>query len=1249
MNPLQVHLAALRRRRRLVALLHGAGWLGVLLLAAALGGGWLDWRLHLPSLVRALLLTGTLAAAGCLAWRYLVRPLQAPADDLTLALQVEARYPILRDSLASAVQFLEQPPDAAVPDSPALRQRAIDQALARAAGHDFTAVVDPRGARTALLGAGAVGLLALAVVVASPGLAWTGLVRLADPYGAHAWPRQTTLEVAARSRVARGEAFEVRASLRGVLPERALVQFRWNDSSSLEQTCDVETTGEGTGRFAVRLDPGRVQRAFRFQVQANDAVSGWREVVVLPPPQLVPLDGRPSPQIHLDYPDYTGLEAYDLPDGTSSIEAVAGTRVRLRGGADRAVARAWLEYPAELAPALAVATGLAAVAVPPALLQALPLRQIPARLEEEGRVLTLDFLARASGLYVLHLEDDTGLGSTRLIDLRVWNDPVPVVHLDRPAKSQDSLDLLPGADVTLVVRAEDPQFAVRSVLLPYSVKREGTVRGGVLALYDGPRWQEALAQVSAALAGGPLLVAPLRPTHLHLQRRWSLEGLGLREGDLLTLHAVADDFDDVTVGKPPGRSHEVEIRIVAPATLEVALNESQARVQQELLRVQKQQQDALTRVAGVESQAGPLTPPQLDELVQAEQVQQQVRARVGTPEEGLRSEVARILQTLRDNRLPRSSVHDRMEAVASELERLARERLEQIEPRLRGARREQELAAEKRSAAARSLLREAREHQEEVNNTLRDLLELLEPWSSTQEIRGEAKLLLQEQRRLAGDTARLGPEKKIEPGRDPESLTPEQKTALERAAEAQGRLAERTTQLLHQMQAAAEKRRDSDPETADALREAAQAAAEQDIAGKMKQAGQEIRRNQLARAAQEQQGSAAALDKLVRTLEERREEELDRLAKKLREAEEKLADLAHRQEELRKKAREAEQLGDAQQREQALRRLAREQEQLRQEAQELVRELTRLRAERSAQALSRAGARMGQAGRQMQEGGDSGEQQDEALDRLDDALQELQQAREDTEEELAREKTARLADQVQGIRQRQEALLAESARIHRAVLQSREWTRPLLGSLRSLDRAQRELGRETTTLAEEKLGKAQVFLHLLSRAAEHMEQAGARMASRVEQALDRQPTAAPAFSPEALAAEDAADAETQKLQRDALRRLDQLLEALKPSPTPPRQAAGEGEGGRPAGGQPSGAQGQGKGEAGFDISQLRALRALQRDVNQQTEAFHKRHPDAARLSDREKAEIEALHQEQREIAELFQNVTAPSEPREDKP
>src|SRR5262249_32084999 len=139
---------------------------------------------------------------------------------------------------------------------------------------------------------------------------------------------------------------------------------------------------------------------------------------------------------------------------------------------------------------------------------------------------------------------------------------------------------------------------------------------------------------------------------------------------------------------------------------------------------------------------GKLQAKELDQLLQAEQTQQQIRERVGAKkDEGLRAEVGRILQTLRDNKLPRSGTDDRMETVARELDRLAREELEPIEAALTNTRKENE-AAEQRAKPQpdrKNHLAEARQRQQEVETTLSELLQMLEPWSRIKDVKIEAK------------------------------------------------------------------------------------------------------------------------------------------------------------------------------------------------------------------------------------------------------------------------------------------------------------------------------------------------------------------------------------------------------------------------------------------------------------------------------------------------------------------------------
>src|SRR6516225_9232807 len=141
-------LAWLRGRLRFVATFRGISWLLILILTTVLLVGLVDWRVHLPALVRALALVGVLSGSSYIVIRYLLRPLAFKSDDLTLALRVEKHYPGLNDSLASTVEFLQESDKPGL-DSPGLRKEAVKHALRRARGVDFGTVVDARGLRTA--------------------------------------------------------------------------------------------------------------------------------------------------------------------------------------------------------------------------------------------------------------------------------------------------------------------------------------------------------------------------------------------------------------------------------------------------------------------------------------------------------------------------------------------------------------------------------------------------------------------------------------------------------------------------------------------------------------------------------------------------------------------------------------------------------------------------------------------------------------------------------------------------------------------------------------------------------------------------------------------------------------------------------------------------------------------------------------------------------------------------------------------
>jgi hypothetical protein len=1329
---LRHRLADLRRRLRFVAALRGSGWLLGLVLALAATAGALDFFVRLPDLARAVVLAGTLAGGAVVAFRHLFRPLAAPADDLSLALRVEEEYPGLNDSLASAVQFLGRPsrPEG---ESEAMEREAVRRALARASGYDFGKIVDRHGVRVAVLAGGAAVALAATLFVMWPAEAGTALLRLGDPFGGHDWPKKTLLEVEEpRPHVGRGETLEVRGRVRGVIPEQATVVVLPDGLPPAERPCAIKTDGRGEGRFALVLGGDRgLQSGFRFQVRANDAVSREYRVDVLPPPGLTAIDGKPSPQLRLHYPAYTGLPSpEELSPGTGNVEAVLGTDVVLRARADRRLVRAWLEYRPELPSA-----DLSAAFAPLGAVDALSASAlsaggrevwdtVPALLEDDRATFTIGFRPRVNGMYALHLEDESGLRAERLFELRLRPDPAPQVRLDRPAPSRDVLTVLPTAELPLEVVAEDPQYGIRDAFVEYRTRTGGPVQR--LSLYDH---RDGPAPLLAPLAGVAAFANPARPRPTRLAFRRPLrvadihhpEGEPLREGDVVVVQGCADDYDDVTVDKEPGRSHQVEIRIVGRNALEVVLDQEQARLQQDILRLRQKQREAQKKVADAERQlrkGQKPTPEDQESLLQAEQAQQQIRERVGDDKEGLRADAARLLQTLRQNGLEDSAARERLRDVARELDRLGENELQQIEPKLSEARRQAEMlddkaraerqqrlrqqsrqaeqeakdsdeaAARKEAEAERArkeaerakdadrdrladetkrqreraqelrrraadlrrqaerdrreaervpdpdepqkALAEARRGQEAVERSFDEMLKRLEPWGGALETRGEAGQILEEQKKLQAETEKLMDPKKDLIGKKPEDLDRQEWAELDAVREEQQKLEERARQLLDRMDRQAEQQAEKDPEAAAQLREAAEAARKGDLAGKMKAAREQLERNELAGARDLQQQSAAELQKLAQNLRERREADLDRLAKKMRQAEKDLDELIDKQERLQKKVKEAAGIADPKEREQQLQRLAKEQAELHKKAQETLEELARLRrAQPAGQDLGKAGEQMEEAARQLTRGEQADDKQEEALDRLDDAREELKQAREQAEEQLEREQMTRVKDLVVRLKERQESLLAEAQALQKRVQQNGRWTEAQVGSLRRLRDSQKGLGEETAEAAEKQLEGTPVFARTVKRAAEAM--GGA--AERAGLMAGRQP------APEKLP-----DAELARLQEEARRRLAWVVEAVKEAENAPKRAARAEEGGGDE------KKGRGRPDEGISpVAQYKMLRDMQADVNKRTDAFRKKHPDATDLTRKEQAELDTIRRDQQDVRELLELMgRAPGEPDADK-
>ncbi len=1343
MTVLQKRLAGIRRLMRATVLYRGLTALLVVVLACLIGAGLLDWTLRLPSLVRALLLVGTVSGAGYLAWRSFVQPLWGKTDDLTLALRVEERYPVLNDALASTVQFLQQGHDPKRGDSSSLRRETMERAMRLAEGCNFNDVVDTRGVFVSSVGAFVAAGLTAFLLWTAPGLAHTAVLRFLDPFGNHSWTRLTIERCP--ERVALGSPYVIRGQVAGIVPEQASVEVQSLDDQERDGPGEPDKRWvsikhkhpkDAVGELETALDMTQQRGKFRFRIRANDAVyparGRWHDVNVVPPPKLAMLNGLPSPQCELRYPAYTELPSPEkLSPGSQNIDAVAGTEVTLRAATDRPIHQAWIEYrgttrdaeQTQLASALMHLGALGASHPFEHFASAVGTHaawgRAPASLAKNGTQFTVKFMPWLTGFYALHLEDDEGLPGEYMLTIRVQADPAPVVTLDRPGSNQD---VLADAEIGLKVLAVDTIFAVRSVYLEY---RRQDAEGKWLD--DEPKRLILHQPAAGHVTNGP--PAGERPKRVDVARTWPIKGLA-QVGEGIVLQACADDFNNVVAFNQPGRSAEVVLRIVSPRQLAKRIDEDLGQIQQELVRIQQMQQEALGQVEKVKDNIEKPGFRPHEALAEAEEKQKQIQARIGpNPEEGLRADIDKLKQLIKDNKLPPSEVQDRLRTLNSELERINREDLEQIEANLAEARKQlregkptppskeeslkgkspKETSAKDKSPKEKPALDKAQEHQKNAQKGLDDLVKFMDPWAGMHQVKGTARQILEQQRDLNRNTAKL--DKQIQAAQelakkiaeldkqlqqkkgDPAKLqalqeelknqAKENDADLKKTANAQNDLAEKMEDLIKLMEKAQKKRAaDGDHQTAKVLKDAHDQADKGLIPEKMRQAKRSLERKDfdqqpnpdIPEALRNQEKSIDELEKVLAALDERRDDHAEKLLQKQRQAEEVLDKLKKKQDVLAKKTKEQKQEIDKLAKKQRdikdkldkkqgdpdklkaeqqavekqldehkreLARLAEEQRKLKEEAQEKARELARLQADQASKALSKAGQEMERAAKMLDDGQDPGEAQAEAMERIEDAQAKLQQA----EDELAREQLAKIADKLKGLKERQDRFTAESARLHKeSIEKSKHWTGPLLQSLKGLARVQKSLGQETDSL-KDKLKQAKVFAHILSRSVEAMDKA----ADGLEQRFDKGSLRQDPLEIEELADEVKAQDETQRLQKEAGRRLQRLLDALKdqkPQARRPRPKDGEKKGGPKEKEEEKGGL-RGPGDGIPPMAQLKALRDEQQEVNDRTKDFAKRFPNWPKLNDEQRAqqkevqtEYSDIQVEQNNIQRLFDEITA---------
>jgi hypothetical protein len=886
----------------------------------------------------------------------------------------------------------------------------------------------------------------------------------------------------------------------------------------------------------------------------------------------------------------------------------------------------------------------------------------------DGTQLYGKFTPRLPGLHKLTFTDETGLIGSRLIDIRLQNDPEPAVVLEHPLAGQDPTILLPTATTTVQAYAEDRTFAVRSLFLEY---RFGSAEAPLqrLPLVQPLRLSDPFSAVFGGVASALQRKSPSTAalTTIPVELFTAEDGRKPSDGDRIYLHAAADDYDTVSVLKQPGRSQEmVVLQIVSQTALDSVLQQELAKLRPPLLAMREQQRRMResTEQLAKTTESSRLNTEEITRLGQMERDQRSLRNELADPRDGLQRAAQLLKDTIAANEVPGSTTTERVQNVAEELNRLTTQNLDPIEPLIASSKQEADKEDQADLPKINDELKKIVRKQQAAEATLDLVLKELEQWSGAGEVRAEGRAIKDQLKKANAQQT----SEKVEPGRRPEELPPDQQAALNRAADEFNRLVDRTSAALSKAERVAQEKSaqaaaleaqatatqakaeatqaqadvapNGSPEEdelkkkakkladdaevmkqdaaktkaeAEALQNAVAQAGGQEMVNDLRTAAEELKNNNTQRSTEAQRSAEQRLDQFTQALGEKAPNAEDEL-KRRKELADEVDQLAAEQDELRKKVKDAEGIQDPMQREEALKRLEREQE--------------------AAQQLRNAAETMDAAADQLNKGEAPTEQQENALQRLDDTVKELDEQREEEKDKLTREQREELMKELQGLRDRLQAAEDEAERLQQQVLAKMGWDRARLASLGDLHDRIVPLAEELQRFAENKLAEALVFKQLVAQAAVLSEQAATRINERKLDTLDS------IGSPYEVEVETAADQRTRRPLRTAIRRLNYVLDAIKPDAEqpqgqpmpmpmqegePPMPPMGGGGGTPPQNGTPP-------------IAQLKALRAIQAELNERTAEFAKSYPDTTQLDDAALEELEELERSQREVSSLVEKL-----------
>jgi len=991
-HPLLVRLDQIGRTARRIRMLSAISawlWVSVIALAAI---ALCDWLLRPSDGVSRWLLWACVAIVAGTAFRQWVWPaIRWRPTPVDVGQRLERLYPQLGERVSSAASLLtEHEPIAET--SRQLRAHAIEVASRDTQGLHLSSVLRWSTARRWLLAS----LVTLSLIAIGswldPETAKMALRRVMLPWQQIAWPQRYQLQLGPLPEaIYRGDDLlaDVRA-INGALPRDATLLVRHGSSS----TPDRYPLEDKDASAEVWIRNVRETVELRA-IGGDDQAMPWRTVTVRPRPEIT------SHQLELTPPEYTGQEPRQVAG--LSAEVPAGSTATLRLEISEPVSSVLLRT--EPLQSAARSRSPQAGAASSTEETAEKVRMIPLNLAADGRsaelpndpLLALD----TSQVWSFQMVDRLGAESIAAsqFTLTVRPDEAPSVLLSEP---MSDLTVTTAATVESMWEAKDDYGVVESWLQ--------------LELPEGVTAQDPAQLRIGGEARGGTTTFPLDQFE------------GLKAGQVVALQAFARDGRD-QIGQSPRRL----LAVVSTEQAAESLAQQQAAVldsiRQGLADVRTAQRQAAAARQALDSDE-----PSMEFAAQRVQsssaAQASAQRRLSDSPTAAMEQLKQAIASAERNQLTDLPGVELLEPIRAGLESVTAGELTEAARRL--AQSSSDLG-QQQVANGRAELAEAESQQQRAAEQLEGLVDQLARWDAVRQVQRSLTELTADQQRLSQSVASAAPE----------DSTAGRSVDANRSSDAgqQRELARRTERTGSLARTLSDELREDDPQAAAALKAAADALTESQVADAMRQAAGQLEAGRTGQAQREQQQAASGLQRASDALVGRagssgREQQTRQMLEEMQQAAEALEQLQEDLASARQAAQDAEQSDEQRSAGEQLAQLA-------DQLQQFSEQLQRARAESAAQQSAEAARQSASAGEQMQAASESepgSEAASEAEQAADQAAQEAEQSLQRAEQQLRQEirelrrrlqdeQIRRLASKIEGLVQRQFAAVEELDRL----------------------------------------------------------------------------------------------------------------------------------------------------------------------------------------------------------------------------